>query len=374
MIIDWPNRVITVFQTDSFISFAGGNVWDMDTDGFRRAVMQLEDDLLGGLAYPPVFSHNTTVLLGGIEYARIIEIINGYTITFDDVVSGAYVINLIGSNNNILDVTNLTTVQVRSNNSAGLTNVREIQQDIFGGFITLDVVRGFSGTQYPAGTPLQPCNNLADAVTIGNIRGIDSIRVIGTYVFDATDVVDNFIFQGTSSEKSILSLTPAASITNCIFRECTITGQLDGGNSASFCIVGSLDYIDGSLLDCFLGSGVIVLGGTQANFLRCASAVAGGGPGQLVRIDMGGGGTNVVVRDYNGGIDFFNHPSGSDNVSIDMSSGRVVFENTIASGTYTVRGIADVVDNSTGTAFIEDLTVNKYVKAALKTDEFIALK
>jgi hypothetical protein len=62
--------------------------------------------------------------LGGIEYARIIEILAPYTITFDDT-GGAWVCNLIGSNNNILDKTNLTTVQVRSNNSAGLVQAPE---------------------------------------------------------------------------------------------------------------------------------------------------------------------------------------------------------------------------------------------------------
>lgn len=51
---------------------------------------------------------------------RIPEIINGYTVTFED---GLYSVNLIGSNNNIPDVLNLNQVSVRSANSAGLITI-----------------------------------------------------------------------------------------------------------------------------------------------------------------------------------------------------------------------------------------------------------
>jgi hypothetical protein len=60
------------------------------------------------------------VVLGGVTYSRFIEFINGYTITFED---DQYAVNLVGSNNNISDVTNVNQVSVRSQNSAGLITV-----------------------------------------------------------------------------------------------------------------------------------------------------------------------------------------------------------------------------------------------------------
>jgi hypothetical protein len=65
--------------------------------------------------------HNTQVTIAGITYARTIEIINGYSITFED---GQYSVRLAGSNNNFFDVENgilnQNQVQVIANNSAGL--------------------------------------------------------------------------------------------------------------------------------------------------------------------------------------------------------------------------------------------------------------
>lgn len=121
MDIDFPTKVITVQKTDTFFTLVATDTYEMDTNDFRLAVLDRLDDS-DGIVFDDVFNHNTTVTLGGIDYARLIEVINGYTITFDDT-GGGWIANLVGSNNNILDVTNLTAVQVRSNNSAGLIQV-----------------------------------------------------------------------------------------------------------------------------------------------------------------------------------------------------------------------------------------------------------
>lgn len=118
MNINWATGVITVYKTDPFMTFVSGSTYNMDTNGFRLALKDFEDDPIG-MSFQDTHRHNTTVLLGGIEYARILEILPPYTITFDDT-GGAWVCNLTNSNNNILDRANLTSVQIKSNNSAGL--------------------------------------------------------------------------------------------------------------------------------------------------------------------------------------------------------------------------------------------------------------
>jgi hypothetical protein len=55
--------------------------------------------------------------VGGVVLARVVEIINGYTVTFED---GMYRVTLVGANSNISDVTNLNQVSIASTNSAGL--------------------------------------------------------------------------------------------------------------------------------------------------------------------------------------------------------------------------------------------------------------
>jgi hypothetical protein len=61
--------------------------------------------------------HFTEIVLSGVTYARVIKIINGYTLTFED---GQYAVNLTGANSNLAEVANVNQVSVRSNNSAGL--------------------------------------------------------------------------------------------------------------------------------------------------------------------------------------------------------------------------------------------------------------
>jgi hypothetical protein len=65
--------------------------------------------------------HNTEVTVAGTTFARTIEIIAPYSITFED---GQYTVILKGSNNNIFDVVNgilnQNQVQVVPTNSAGL--------------------------------------------------------------------------------------------------------------------------------------------------------------------------------------------------------------------------------------------------------------
>jgi hypothetical protein len=128
MDITWGTKVINVYKADSFMTDLGGNVYEMDTDDFRLALKALEDDE-AGMPFPVTHRHNTEVTLGGITLARTFEIVNGYTITFED---GQYAVSLVGSNNNIADVMNLNQVSLRSFNSAGLVSTTTLDSPIAG--------------------------------------------------------------------------------------------------------------------------------------------------------------------------------------------------------------------------------------------------
>jgi hypothetical protein len=112
--IDWGTKIISIPQ--NYLTDLGGGVYELDTNALRLDLIDLEDSE-DGMAFPKTHNHNTEVELAGVTYARVIEVINGYTITFED---GQYAVNLVGSNNNIADVTNVNQVSVRSANSAGL--------------------------------------------------------------------------------------------------------------------------------------------------------------------------------------------------------------------------------------------------------------
>lgn len=118
--IDWKYRIIHVPQ--NYLTPLGGLVYEMDVNQFRKDLKDLEDDE-DGIVFLKTHNHNTEVVLSGTIYARIIEIINGYTVTFED---GQYAVKLVGANNNIPDVTNVNQVSIRPNNSAGLVSMDDV--------------------------------------------------------------------------------------------------------------------------------------------------------------------------------------------------------------------------------------------------------
>ena len=193
---------------------------------------------------------------------------------------------------------------VQINNAVGSLNQNSpaIEYASFNGYVSIDTVLGSPGTAYPKGTPSNPVNNLPDALIIAAERGFQKIFCASDFTFGASDILDDFIVEGESFTKTTITLTPSALITNCKFINASLDGELDGGNDVVSCRVGNLNYIDGIIYDSELEVGTITLGGTQADFIRCYSGVAGGGATQTPVIDMGGSGTSLVIRDYQGGI------------------------------------------------------------------------
>lgn len=115
--VNWATKVIYVPQ--AYLTPLGGSNYELDIDQFRLDLKSLEDDP-EGMPFLDTHRHNAEVVLGGMILASVVEIINGYTITFED---GIYAVSLVGANHNILDVVNLNSVSLRSSNSAGLQTV-----------------------------------------------------------------------------------------------------------------------------------------------------------------------------------------------------------------------------------------------------------
>ncbi len=114
--INWATKVITIPQAD--LTLISGSLYELDVDAFRLELKSIEDSE-EGMAFPQTHNHNTQVTLSGVTYARTFEIINGYTITFEDVGS-PYTVRCVGANHNIADVKNVNQVSLIIGNSAGL--------------------------------------------------------------------------------------------------------------------------------------------------------------------------------------------------------------------------------------------------------------
>lgn len=109
---------ITIPQAD--LSFVGGVLYELDVDALRLDLKDSEDSE-EGMAFPATHQHNTEVVLSGVTYARTVEIINGYTIEFEDTAS-PYTVRCVGANHNLADVfvPGTSGVSLIIGNSAGL--------------------------------------------------------------------------------------------------------------------------------------------------------------------------------------------------------------------------------------------------------------
>ena len=118
--IDWPTKVITVPK--AYMSVIQTNpyyIYKLEINQFHLD-LRTEEVTDQGIINLATHNHSTIVTLGGTTFARLVEVINGYTITFED---GQHAVSVEGGNTNIADVLNLNQVSVRTANTAGLIQV-----------------------------------------------------------------------------------------------------------------------------------------------------------------------------------------------------------------------------------------------------------
>jgi hypothetical protein len=145
--VNWPTGVITVPQAD--LTFVSAGLYELDLNTFRLALKDLEDSEEGAV-WPDTHRHNTAATLSGVTYARQVEILAPYTVTFEQKAQ-PYTVSCVGANHNLADVKNVNTVSLIVGNSAGLIvgggegsapSVAQIwAREVEGGFSAEEVLR-----------------------------------------------------------------------------------------------------------------------------------------------------------------------------------------------------------------------------------------
>lgn len=115
-IVNWATKVVVIPKADITLISSSPEVYSLDVLDFwgKIHIIQSSDN---GMPYLDIMRSNVPVTLGGVTYARSVEVINGYRIEFEN---GSYQINLSGANNNLLDARVQNSVSLNSSNSAGL--------------------------------------------------------------------------------------------------------------------------------------------------------------------------------------------------------------------------------------------------------------
>lgn len=113
--VDWVAQEITIPVSD--LTLVSGTRYQLSLSDFHVELRRLESAFDDGLWAPQILDHTNPKLdFAGADYAAFDEVINGYVVLIG---AGATRVDLIGSNNNILDVLVPTGVAVASFNSAG---------------------------------------------------------------------------------------------------------------------------------------------------------------------------------------------------------------------------------------------------------------
>ena len=350
--VDPLTDIIYVPKADLTLLQASPEVRELDLDWFRLELRDWEDGE-DAIPRPKTHTHNTQVTLAGLTYARIIEILDPYTVEFED---GQYTINCVGANHNLSDRKVANQVSLIVNNAAGLITNTAIEYSSFQGAVHLNTSTSYTGTVFPVGTPQRPVNNLIDALQIASTRGFAKLVLYNDIDLDDSYNLDGFTIQGVS-ESIVLTIDSIASVNDLTLRNLTIADStLDGNVDIRDCLVRDVSYVNGYIHNCGL-AGTITLGGDRKSVIADCYTVD---QDDTPTIDMGGSGNDLAMPNYSGVVTFSNLSGASNELGVGLDAGAVTLDSTITGGSIVVSGIGLLFDNSNSGAVINtDGILNK---------------
>lgn len=355
--VDWagtatnPYRIF-IPRADLTLVQASPEIRELDVDVFRKDLRTIEATVAGA-PWPETHRHQTEAALSGTTFARIVEILAPYQVEFED---GQYSVRAVGANHNILDVKVNNQVSLAVFLSSGLINSPDILFASFNGGVLVDPNNttglAAAGTTHPSGTRRRPVNNFADALTIASEFGLSTLYILGQGItLDGGLDFRGLRIEGSSPNAASVSVSAAAQVEGCEFAGLTLDGVFDGLVLIERCELGNASMVEGLISGCGLSGTITLSAGTKLTILDCYDNIAGVG---TPVIDFGGVGMPVILRNYQGAMTMRNK-SGSDEVSVDLTPGRLVLESTVTGGAFLVKGIGSPTDDqSTGTAALDE--------------------
>lgn len=352
--IDWVNKIINVPKADTLLVQSSPNeVRSHDLNNFHLELRTLEAAEAGRGYHLTTHDHQAPRTLGGVTYARFVEIINDFKVTYED---GQYAVNLVGANTNVQDKATVNQVSIRPSNSAGLVHLQEIQKGVFNDKVTIDAVNGLAGVQYPRGTGEDPVNNETDAMSIATVNKFRKYEIRGALTFLQDH--PNWTFTGASAIFNDIFTLNGVDIDNSKFESAVLTGTYTGKIEAERCRIEIVTGLDGVFRHCGLKGTLTIANDADLVFDKCYGA-----GGIVEPILVLGSNATINIREHSGGLVIQNMTAGCE-LSIDLDPGKVTLDNTCTGGTLTLRGSGVFINNGTG------ITVDRDAFVDLKEQRF----
>jgi len=367
--VDWIAKVISVPTAD--LTLVSGTRYSLDMADFLAEVRRLEWEPTEGLWAPTILDHtNTRLDFAGVNYAPFDDLLNDYTVQFTGVATR---VDLLGSNNDIIDVLIPTGVSVVPSNSAGLqivqtgSGVTELdktdisycvldddlsthnspfslsktqQHLIYGRIVHIDIINGSPGTAWPVGSDDFPSNNWADAKTIADGHGIIEFHIHGTMVVGATDNISDYTFAGPHDIDAMLVLTAGCTTQNTRMRNLIIIGAFDGKVNVELCTMLAITNFKGFILECVFADNISVVDPATPTLIYNSGS---GKVSPPIEIDLNN--ASLSIGGWKGNMKLVNK-TGSGTNYVELMAGTVEIDSTCVAGTIVIAGVGSVVDNS----------------------------
>jgi len=359
--INWASKVITLARTYSI--YIDPDTVELDVNDLWEDLHNIQDG--EGITFDDIFLNNEPISFSGITLSRVFQIINDYKIEFED---GLYAVNVVGANNNLLDVRIFNSVSVNVTNSAGQVVSDTAQALDYQNEVVVSAQDGVAGTEYPVGTNAYPTASLADGLIIAEFYGFSNIRIRdGNYVLTTGVNAESYNFWSTHPASTI-EVEANANIENTTFHGLNLTGNLN--NHRVYLSKVNIDNIINFTweADNCKFTGNLSLGNNAEVLLNdCVSHIPGTNrPTVSLPTNTS---CELSVRGYSGGLHIANMSHADCTVTTELNAGKVSLAASNTNGYISVRGTCYIDENlSSGITIDDSATVGNLVKAYLASD------
>lgn len=347
--VNWLTKVVSIPQGD--LIDLGDNKYKLDLYEFKNKCRSLEAEFTEGLSYDPIVSYYKNVDTGDVILAKVVLLVNGYTVTFED---GQYAVLLDGANTNLHNFTNVNQVSIRPNNSTGLQDLSTLLAMAYMDRVVVNTVTGQSGVSTPIGTLGRPSGNIVDAVSIASKNGISRLYTIRDLTLDDGDDVSNLLVQGIDASLTTVIINDLAVCNNTRFSDLFVIGTFDGDSTIEECGVGNIEYFSGTISHSALMGRIILNGTEDARIHECSM----GDFAVIPVIDMNDGDQNLIMSQYTGNIQIENCVDANNQIGIGLNAGHVIIDASCKRGTFTISGDGTYTNNGGPNVVIDDKGLN----------------
>ena len=184
-------------------------------------------------------------------------------------------------------------------------------------------------------------NNIIDAKLIQINRGLPKILFpIGELEFTEEDVLTEFTIRGINNILDHVHINSGGTLTSCQMEKLHISGYFSGNTIIDNCELHDVYNLTGKIHNSLLSGTLEILSGTTVEIVNCSSVDA------LTTVNSNGSG-NCVASKHTGNLTIINKTSGES--IFDYLSGEIFISSGCTGGSIKVRGICEVVDQSSGT-------------------------